>query len=122
MTAGELATLRDDMADVAYGHRCTVIREAGNSAYDDPGAPAPHLSAQPCFYTQRHVEEESAPGVRITRVEELLLMALTADIRDTDIVSAITDQSGAALISRARDIAAVTRFATHTQIILGSVR
>ena len=122
MTAGELATLRGDTAVVAFNHRCTVLREATNSAYEEPAAPSTHLSNQPCFYGQRRVVDESEPGARIVRVEETLLLPLTADIRDSDIVSAITGQSGEALISRARNITDVTRFASHIRITLRSVR
>lgn len=122
MSAGEQAALRQDMAAVAFGHRCATARPVGKSSYDDPGPDVATLSNQPCFYTQRTTEEELEVGLRRVIVTELLLLPLTADVADDDLVTAITDQSGTALIARPRGISELTRFASHIRLTLGSVR
>lgn len=122
MPAGALNIIRRQATRI-LPHTCTIKREpSGGGAYDDPGEATAHLSDLPCFYGETTATEVMTDGTRRTITRETLRLPYDADVAETDIVTAVIDQTGTARITRARDIESVVNEGTHKELILSGVR
>src|SRR5690349_7671695 len=107
-TAGELALLRRDFA-VAYDHRCTIVRTTGEHGWDSEGTDSTVVTDQPCYYDDGASRETVLfDGTRVTR-PAVMLLPRSVSVDEGDRITAVTDQTGADLITAARGVASVKR-------------
>ena len=117
MTAGELALLERDF-EITYSHRCTIVQPSVSHSWDSEGGDVIYLSNQACYYAERVSNEVTDVGsIRLITTATLFLPRDTA-ITESDRVTVITDERGAALITNTRGIQGIIRLPSHMEILL----
>jgi hypothetical protein len=86
-----------------FQHRCT-IRRGTQSRYDASSLAAAHLTNAPCRFWEEASREALENGQTVIVRTSTLLIGLDADVQPQDLVTAIVDWQGNALISRAYSV------------------